>query len=47
MNDLSNRSATTPFVPLLLVMLGLLGVLINHGLQIAENRLLRWRPQRS
>jgi len=30
-----------------LVMLGLLGVLINHGLQIAENRLLRWRPQRS
>ena len=30
-----------------LVMLGLLGVMINHGLQIAENRLLRWRPQRS
>jgi len=30
-----------------LVMLGLIGVIINHGLQIAENRLLRWRPQRS
>ena len=30
-----------------LVMLGLIGVIINHGLQIAEIRLLRWRPQRS
>ena len=30
-----------------LIMLCLLGVLINHGLQIAERHLLRWRPQRS
>lgn len=29
-----------------LVMLGLIGVLINHGLEIAERRLLRWRPRR-
>ncbi len=27
-----------------LVMLGLIGVLINHGLQLVERRLLRWRP---
>ena len=29
-----------------LVMLGLIGVLINHGLQLVESRLLRWRPRR-
>jgi sulfonate transport system permease protein len=29
-----------------LVMLGLIGVLINHGLELAERRLLRWRPRR-
>ena len=30
-----------------LIMLGLLGVVINHGLQLAERRILRWRPQRA
>jgi ABC-type nitrate/sulfonate/bicarbonate transport system permease component len=30
-----------------LIMLGLLGVLINHGLGIVENRVLRWRPRRA
>ena len=29
-----------------LVLLGLIGVLINHSLQLAERRLLRWRPER-
>ena len=29
-----------------LIMLGVIGVIINHGLQLAEGRLLRWRPQR-
>lgn len=29
-----------------LIMLGILGVFINHGLQIAERHLLRWRPER-
>ncbi len=29
-----------------LIMLGLIGVLINHGLQLVEAHLLRWRPQR-
>ena len=29
-----------------LIMLGVIGVIINHGLEIAERRLLRWRPQR-
>ena len=28
------------------IMLGVIGVIINHGLQLAERRLLRWRPQR-
>jgi ABC-type nitrate/sulfonate/bicarbonate transport system permease component len=27
-----------------LIMLGLLGVIINRGLQIVERRVLRWRP---
>ena len=30
-----------------LIMLGVIGVLINHGLQLAERRLLRWRPGRA
>ena len=30
-----------------LIMLGVLGVIINHGLQLAERRILRWRPQRA
>ncbi len=30
-----------------LIMLGLLGVVINHGLQLVERRVLRWRPQRA
>lgn len=30
-----------------LIMLGVLGVIINHGLEIAERRILRWRPQRA
>jgi sulfonate transport system permease protein len=29
-----------------LIMLGLIGVLISHGLELAERRLLRWRPRR-
>ncbi len=30
-----------------LIMLGLLGVVINHGLELAERRILRWRPKRA